>query len=59
MNLLGSELKHLIVTKFNLDCSNLKIICNGKVIREDTLLSSQDIKVNRVLNNQFKKNSFK
>ena len=42
----GAELKNLIILKLNLDCDNLKIICNGKVIREDTFLSSQNINVN-------------
>ncbi len=44
---LGSELKDYIMAEFDIDCSGLKMICNGKVIREDVLLSSQNIKVSQ------------
>ena len=35
------------MAEFDVDCSGLKMICNGKVIREDVLLSSQNIKVSQ------------
>ena len=41
----GADLKLLIMRKQTLDCSDLKIICNGKIVREDSLLSSQEIRV--------------
>ena len=45
INQMGSELKDLIISKFKLDCDNLKLICNGKMIRFDSFLASQDIRV--------------
>ena len=49
---MGSELKDLIISKFKLNCDSLKLICNGKMIRFDAFLSSQDIKVNILFINQ-------
>ena len=49
ITILGSELKSQIISKYELDCENLKIICNGKVVKEDALLQSQEIKVNKCL----------
>jgi hypothetical protein len=31
--------------KFQLNCDNLKLIVNGKLIKDDLSLASQDIKV--------------
>lgn len=45
----GAEFKKLIITKFDLNCDNLKIICNGKVIKEDSFLSSQNISVTNLI----------
>lgn len=53
----GAEFKKLILSKFDLNCDNLKIICNGKVIREDVFLSSQNISVTRTLNFIYKVDS--
>ena len=39
------ELSNDIKTKFNLNCDYLKIICDGKLLKDDSLLSSQNIKV--------------
>ena len=33
------------MSKFDLNCDNLKIIYNGKILNEDSFLSSQEIKV--------------
>ncbi len=44
INITGSELKSIIMSKFELNCDNLKLICNGKVINEDSFLSSQELK---------------
>jgi hypothetical protein len=41
----GRELKNLIQEKFQLDCDNLKLIYNGKLIKDELSLSSQDLKV--------------
>lgn len=41
----GLELINLIKATFDLNCDSLKVICNGKVLKEDLLLISQDIKV--------------
>lgn len=45
INITGKEFKELIINKFKLDCDKLKLIYNGKVVKDDLLLSSQDIKV--------------
>ncbi|CAF0966900.1 unnamed protein product [Brachionus calyciflorus] len=44
INQTGLELKKLIMTKYNLNCDSLKLICNGKVIKEDLVLFQQEIK---------------
>jgi hypothetical protein len=49
---MGSELKDLIISKFKLNCDSLKLICNGKMIRFDAFLTSQDIKVDILCINQ-------
>lgn len=43
-NITGSEFKSIIMSKFELNCDTVKIICNGKILNEDSLLSSQEIK---------------
>lgn len=44
INLTGFELSNLIKATFDLNCDSLKVICNGKVLKDDSLLISQDIK---------------
>jgi hypothetical protein len=44
----GRELKNLIKEKYKFDCDNFKLIYNGKLIKDDLNLNSQELKVSYV-----------
>lgn len=44
ISMTGNELKQFLIQNFKLDCDHLKLICNGKVIKDEATLSYQEIK---------------
>lgn len=41
----GREFKQDLIENLKLNCDNLKLIVNGKLIRDESALKSQEIKV--------------